>query len=114
MHQPWAFPGSVAAATQPDENGFFPSLLGSIPVTVEYAATSGFAQPVSVWIGGKSASLLDDACHFSPCQLKAWEREAQATHVARCGGNAFDDTEHCAAVALGAFIDRMNVARAAA
>jgi hypothetical protein len=105
---------AVAELTQPDKTTF-PSLLGSIPCTVEYESRDGFATPVAVRIAGRSASLLGDACHFSDCQLKAWEREARAVHVERCDGefeveprNAFDDTEHCAAVALGAYIDRID------
>jgi hypothetical protein len=95
----------------------FQSFLGAIPVTVFYWVEDGFVTPMTCDVGGKVASLLDDGDHFSPVQLRVWQRAAEADYSRRTGADFepdptdfFSDPAGCATRSLASYFDRVDAA----
>jgi hypothetical protein len=93
----------------------FPSNLGEIWVTIEYEAYEGFITPTRCVIGDKSASLLDDANHFSSEHLKFWQRAAEADYRRRTfadfepdPADIFDNPAGSAVRAINSYFDRVD------
>jgi hypothetical protein len=95
----------------------FKSALGSVQITVEYQAEDGFITPIRCVFSDGAASLLDDGNHFSPVQIRVWQRQAEADYRRRVGADyepdpadVFDNPAGSAVRAINSYFDRVDAA----